>query len=523
MKQRLFDASMKRGGENSQLSKEQYEALEEGDEGPADGGEYKRASQEVMATRKIVKRGQKFAHFGGQKNSFTSPQENNKPSNVFGSVSLTGSSKPENTAKPSNVFGSVSLTNNNNAEKSKSTNVFGSVSLSGNNNTVKAKPSNEFGSVSLSENNKKESGAKPSNVFGKVEKYTTNNSKLDTTGSGAFEMQKLNKSFLAWVDKQIVLHSVSNWTAGLQDYLKHAKKISERACTIKSYSETKNFSGANTDTSGPSSHNTLVKPSISSSGDDKSASSAKFAGFSMPKSSQYQNTEKSTSDIDKKPATTFGSFSGFSSSSSSTSQVSSKHQFSGFGSQDAVGASSEKKISFSGFGVTGNASQTSFTGFGHQPKAEASTESKSFEPSNTVNASASESAEGEYEGEPILEPEKIYRNENDTDEILFETDCKAFRFDLEGKEWKESGKGTLRITRDQGAEKKKILVRNTLGKITINSFIFKGMNFKKAGKAGMQFLAVTDASGKPQSFLVKVKPSEIDKTLATFKSAEGEA
>lgn len=46
---------MKRGGgDNSQLSKEEYDAIEDEDE---DAGVYKKASAEKMATRKIVKRG----------------------------------------------------------------------------------------------------------------------------------------------------------------------------------------------------------------------------------------------------------------------------------------------------------------------------------------------------------------------------------------------------------------------------------------------------------------------------------
>lgn len=47
---------MKRGNDNSQLSKEEYDNLDDDDEGD-DAGVYKKASSEKMAQRKIVKRG----------------------------------------------------------------------------------------------------------------------------------------------------------------------------------------------------------------------------------------------------------------------------------------------------------------------------------------------------------------------------------------------------------------------------------------------------------------------------------
>ena len=39
------------------------------------------------------------------------------------------------------------------------------------------------------------------------------------------KMQKLNHSFLSWIERQLDDHPVSNWAEGLSDYLKHSKKI----------------------------------------------------------------------------------------------------------------------------------------------------------------------------------------------------------------------------------------------------------------------------------------------------------
>lgn len=47
--------------------------------------------------------------------------------------------------------------------------------------------------------------------------------------------------------------------------------------------------------------------------------------------------------------------------------------------------------------------------------------------------------DGDDEGEPILEPEKVLRNEQDTDEILYEKDSKLMRYDKGSSEWKDNG------------------------------------------------------------------------------------
>jgi hypothetical protein len=53
--------------------------------------------------------------------------------------------------------------------------------------------------------------------------------------------------------------------------------------------------------------------------------------------------------------------------------------------------------------------------------------------------------DGDDEGEPILEPEKILRNEEDTDVQLHEVPCKLFKFKTESKEWVDLGKCMCRV------------------------------------------------------------------------------
>lgn len=48
---------------------------------------------------------------------------------------------------------------------------------------------------------------------------------------------------------------------------------------------------------------------------------------------------------------------------------------------------------------------------------------------------------GGDEGEPILAPEKVLRNEADKDVILVDVNCKLFVYNKEEKEWRDLGKG----------------------------------------------------------------------------------
>jgi hypothetical protein len=119
---------------------------------------------------------------------------------------------------------------------------------------------------------------------------------------------------------------------------------------------------------------------------------------------------------------------------------------------------------------------------------------------------------------PMMEPEKVLRNAEDTDEILFESNCKLFRFSKEDKEWKDNGKGVYRVTKAQDNGKKRMLVRNDLGKVIFNAYFYKAMKIEKQ-KSGMTFAAVIDASGELQKFMLKLKSDVIDKAIEVMNTA----
>ena len=156
---------------------------------------------------------------------------------------------------------------------------------------------------------------------------------------------------------------------------------------------------------------------------------------------------------------------------------------------------------FSGFSFSQGQDKISFPTFPITPIVQTSSQAQQQEEDN------------DDEGEPILPPEKILKNENDTDEILLEVPCKLFGFNTEDKEWKDSGKGSFRVTADPSSGKKRMLVRNTMGKITFNAGFYRSMKIDQV-KGGIKMLAVVAQAKDPsktemKSFMIKLKEADI--------------
>eukprot|EP01034_Spumella_vulgaris_P031405 gene31405-38787_t len=133
----------------------------------------------------------------------------------------------------------------------------------------------------------------------------------------------------------------------------------------------------------------------------------------------------------------------------------------------------------------------------------------SFAPAaaSTVNTAAGDEEGGDDEGEPILEPEKVLRDVNDTDTILLDVPCKLYGYSKAGNEWKDTGKGSFRVTRSADTNKQRMLVRNPIGKLTFNAGFYKGMQIEKV-KGGVRFSAfvVTDEPSIGGAAAVAPKP-----------------
>ena len=178
--------------------------------------------------------------------------------------------------------------------------------------------------------------------------------------------------------------------------------------------------------------------------------------------------------------------------------------FAGFGMpSSSLGGFGASASTSTGFGSSFGTSFGGVTGFGA---------STSTSGSNVNGASKEEEDDGE-DSLPMLPPEVVLRNEADKDEILHEVECKLFRLDKEKNEWTEGGKGTFRLTRDPDTKKRRILIRNSIGKVTLNVGFYKGMKFEKFGKNGIRFLAVTGSDGEVKTILIRVKVEDLERTL----------
>ncbi len=218
-----------------------------------------------------------------------------------------------------------------------------------------------------------------------------------------------------------------------------------------------------------------------------------------------------------------------------------------FGAAPAVPAADSavpKPFQFGAFGSAPAGSSSFTSSFAFNPPATVSApaagvNSFSFNPPTssalgaapvTTAAGGDDENGGDEEGEPILEPEKVLRNETDTDDILLDVPCKLFGFSKQANEWKDTGKGSFRITRSADSKKQRMLVRNPIGKLTFNAAFYKSMTIEKV-KGGLRFSAfvVVDeptvggsaaAAPKPElkNFMIKLKEGDIADALAKLEA-----
>jgi RanBP1 domain len=212
------------------------------------------------------------------------------------------------------------------------------------------------------------------------------------------------------------------------------------------------------------------------------------------------------------------------SSSSSTEEKKSAFNWNvpGLGSTIASGSGQ------SAFGAPFSFASSGSGGFGGAPAGGFGGFSSTGADAGAGGAGGEGGEDGDDEGEPILEPEKVYRNPEDKDEKLIECDSKMHRFDTSKAagsskgEWVEYGKGVFSITKCAETGKKRMLVRNLVGKIIFNASFYKGMKVDKTPKGQFSFGAVVDSSGTLKSFLLKVGEANREKVLKIMKDAIAE-
>ena len=297
------------------------------------------------------------------------------------------------------------------------------------------------------------------------------------------KLRRLNRAFLSWLERQTQVNPLAVWKAGVVDYIKYASALRE---TLDKATQSEEKSIGLASSKAVPAVQLPVKP----------FESAPPAASSMPSFTPKPEPQPQASVLN--PPAPFAGFSG----SSTLPHIPA------FGA--AASASLPKPaFSFPAFAPAAPSAQTGGLSFSIPPLPKG--------PLSSIGAAPflprEEEEEGEGEEEPILEPEKVSRNPEDRDEILHEVPCKLFRYAKETSEWKDAGKGSFRVTRDPETRKTRMLIRNTLGKVALNSSFYKGMAFQQAGNAAIRFAAVAGDDGKLQSLMLKLKPADVAKTL----------
>ena len=199
----------------------------------------------------------------------------------------------------------------------------------------------------------------------------------------------------------------------------------------------------------------------------------------------------STTNDENKSQSSATTFSGFSFAPSSAPPPSSKgttFSFTG-GSVPAPTAASSSKPSFS---------------FGAQPAAPSG--GNSGNPITNEDDPTSNPDDGKLD---------IGKEENEDEKILYEVRARLIKL-VEGN-WNKLGVGVLRLYSNKKTQKKRMVLRNEVGKVMFNVAIGKGMQFKKSSQKTKKgevwhvgFMAVEDAKEGPKQVMLNVKKEVVD-------------
>jgi hypothetical protein len=394
------------------------------------------------------------------------------------------------------------------------------------------------------------------------------------------KVTKLNASFKSWVNRQGVENPFSIWKEGLRDYIKHFDSISNKygASTGEGavQKQQPSFSSAPAPsmpsaTPAPKAFDikaaplTLATPAFSAPTVPKDTTESKpaavstttgngFSGFNFPSTGAAAPapaptsgfgvgnmfTPAPTKDSDKGSKSTGAMSISATPAAPSVEKTAAPAPAAAVGFSFGKGAAAPAPAPFSGFsfGATpapapAPAAAPAFGGFGAPSGGSGAASTSTFggfgAPAGGGGFGTSAGAgggnddeDGEEDGEPMMEPEKILRNEDDKDVVKHEVPCKLFRLNTETKEWGDLGKGSLRVTMDPDTKKHRTLIRNTMGKILVNAYFYKTQKFDIVKNAIKFSAIVSDDDGKAQmkNFMVKLKESDVQKTKDQLEAAK---
>lgn len=490
----------KRRNENGQMRREEYEAAD--DDVSADSFEigFQRASDESIRKRKIVK-----ARVGSRppvaKPKTAATEDDAVKSNPFGGFQGLTAAKP---AAPSNPFAGFS-------------------GLTGT-----AKPAAEATSIACSDSS--------------------------TAVSGSYQqaIEGLNKEFLAFVNGQAQKNPSASWVAAVQDYLKHAGEIATKHASTKpvAINEAKHTAPA------PFSFGAKPAPApvaASSSAPAPSSSSFSFNGSATKKTDESAKSAASSgfsfvAAAKKNEETAKTSTSGFSfggsakkddeQTKSPAKPASGGFSFGGGGSSlfSSKSSDSEEKptpaFSFGGLpkpaaSATSSAPATGGFSFGNltAPKSTTPAPTGGFSVGALTPAASTSAAAGDEDEENVGREEAtvIIKADSPDDDCTFEAaKAKIFEFKKDEKRWADKGVHPLKVLVSKETKSARILVRNEIGKIVLNSALYKGMPVRpheaKGKKTGVT-LALQVEGGEMTQFLLKVNAARVDELIKALETA----
>ncbi|KAG7397519.1 hypothetical protein PHYBOEH_000671 [Phytophthora boehmeriae] len=463
----------KRRNENGQMRREEYEAAD--DDVASDSFEigFQRASEDSIRKRKIVK-----ARVG---------------------------SRPPVAAKPAAAAG---------GDAAKSNPFGGFQGLT----TAKPAPANPFSGFSGL------TGSSTSTAPAAA--VTTSSSTGSTPGSYQDAMEGLNKEFLAFVNGQAQKNPSVSWVAAVQDYLKYADEIATKHASTKPVAINEQPNRA-----APAPFSFGAAPATVSAAATKSKPDAPAVPVAAAPTFSFgasgTSDKKKDEERAKAPATSGFSFGGGSSlfSSKPSEQEEKVTPAFSFGALPKSPAPATTTLATGGFSF-GNLTAP-------KPSSDATPASSGLKPfsfgapaPSSASASTIASAPAQDEDEENIGREEatvIIKADSPDDDCTFEVEkAKIFEFKKDEKRWADKGVHPLKVLVSKETKSARILVRNQIGKIVLNSALYKGLavhpHEAKGKKTGVT-LALQVEGGELTQFLIKVNAARVDELIKVLESA----
>ncbi|KAJ8518418.1 hypothetical protein ON010_g18213 [Phytophthora cinnamomi] len=363
---------------------------------------------------------------------------------------------------------------------------------------------------------------------------TTSGSTAATT-SGSFQqaMEALNKGFLAFVNGQSQKNPSASWVAAVQ----YAAEISTKHAATKPVAINEPKRAA---------------PAPFSFGSTPASTTAAFPAPAASSSSFSFGAAKKTEEPAKSPASSGFSFGGAAKKVDEPTKSPAKpaapaFSFGGAAKKDDESAKSPAKPAAGGFSFGGGSSSLfsakssdsdekvtpAFSGFSFgnlsAPKsATPATSGFSFgasAPATLTSASTTAAADEDEENIGREEATVIIKADSPDDDCTFEADkAKIFEFKKDEKRWADKGVHPLKVLVSTDKKSARILVRNEIGKVVLNSALYKGMAVRpqeaKGKKTGVT-LALQVDGGELTQFLLKVNAARVDEFIKALEAAAG--